>query len=102
VKDNPFDPRASIMAGTWYLDSMYAQAQADQKEGINGRQDLDSWKYPLEYYYAGPGNGKKESDRVIVYSGGRRVVIDKPAYSRKVLKWAKIMKQNVSPARSDR
>jgi hypothetical protein len=26
-----------------------------------------------------------------MYAGGRRVVIDKPAYSEKVLKWAAIM-----------
>ena len=94
VKNSPYDPHASIMAGSWYLDRMFRRAVLDRKEFIRGRQDFSSWKYPLEYYYAGPQNGKKKENTVIMYAGGRRVVIDKPAYSKKVLKWAKIMKNS--------
>ena len=92
IKNSPYDPHASIMAGSWYLDRMFHRAVEDRKEFIRSRQDFSSWKYPLEYYYAGPQNGKKKENTVIMYAGGRRVVIDKPAYSKKVLKWAKIMK----------
>jgi len=94
IEDNPFDPRASIMAGTWYLDRMYAQAAIDREQNALNRQDIDSWQYPVEYYYAGPGNGRKKKNIVIVYAGGRRVVIDKPAYSGKVLRWARIMSKS--------
>ena len=51
-----------------------------------------AWRYPAQYYYAGPGNGRKAADKVIIYSNGRRVVVDKPAYSEKVMRWASIMK----------
>jgi len=91
IEDDPFNPYASIMAGSWYLDRMYRRAAADKKKGVRNRDKIDSWRYPVQYYYAGPRNGKKEKQVVIMYAGGRRVVIDKPAYSRKVLKWAQIM-----------
>jgi len=91
IEDNPFDPRSSIMAGTWYLDRMYTQAAVDRKQPDLNRLDIASWRYPVEYYYAGPGNGRKERELVIIYAGGKQIVIDKPAYSRKVLQWAEIM-----------
>ena len=94
VKNSPYDPHASIMAGSWYLDRMFHRAVEDRKKFIRSRQDFNSWKYPLEYYYAGPQNGKKKENTIIMYAGGRRVVIDKPAYSKKVLKWAAIMKKS--------
>jgi len=94
IADSPHDPHASIMAGSWYLNRMYDRSKADGKKRTGLRQHLNSWKYPLEYYYAGPENGKKKEDTVIIYAGGRRVVVDKPAYSKKVLKWAKIMKKS--------
>jgi len=94
IEDNPFDPWASIMAGTWYLDQMYDQAVEDGRQAIPTRGDIASWRYPLEYYYAGPGNGRKAEKRVIMYAGGRRIIIDKPAYSRKVLKWAALMRKS--------
>lgn len=91
IRDDPFNPRSSIMAGAWYLDKMYKTVAKKQKKNPLGRGHAVSWRTPLEYYYAGPGNGSKKSDLVVVYAGGRRVVINKPAYSRKVLKWAGIM-----------
>lgn len=94
IADDPFDPYASIMAGVWYLDQMYARAGVDRKEPDLNRRDIASWRHPLEYYYAGPGNGRKDEKRVIMYAGGRRIVIDKPAYSRKVLQWAEIMSRS--------
>ncbi len=89
---SPFDPRSSIFAGTWYLSRMYKMAKSNRPEDLTGRADIDGWKYPLEYYYAGPGNGAKREPVVIIYSGGKKVVVDKPAYSNKVLKWARILR----------
>jgi len=91
IEDDPFDPHASIIAGAWYLDRMYAQASMHRKRPDLNRQDIASWRYPVEYYYAGPGHGRKTKKRVIIYAGGKQVVIDKPAYSRKVLQLAEIM-----------
>ena len=91
IEDDPFDPHASIIAGAWYLDRMYAQAAVDRNQPDLNRRDIVSWRYPVEYYYAGPGHGRKKKKRVVVYAGGKQVVIDKPAYSRKVLQWAEIM-----------
>ena len=94
IEDDPFDPRASIMAGAWYLDRMYARAALDRKRPDLDRRRIASWRHAVEYYYAGPEHGRKKKKRVVVYAGGRRIVIDKPAYSRKVLRWAKIMSQS--------
>ncbi len=88
IPDDPLNPYASIMAGSWYLSKMFEQAQADLKPGVIKRSDRASWRYPLEYYYAGPGHGRKAEPRVLIYSGGKHLLIDKPAYSQKVLSWA--------------
>lgn len=90
IRKDPFDPRSSILAGCWYLDSMYRQVGRDTGDYAS-RQSIGSWRLPVEYYYAGPGNGRKKADVVIFYAGGRRVRIDKPAYSRKVMRWANII-----------
>jgi len=91
ITDDPFDPQASIMAGTWYLDRMYGKAKADGKIGVGDRKNPEAWRYPLEYYYAGPGNGAKPENRIIVFSNGTKRVIDKRAYSKKIETWAKIL-----------
>lgn len=91
IADSPYDAHASIMAGSWYLDRMFTRAVADKKPGLENRNEIDSWRLPLEYYYAGPVNGRKSNDIVVTYAGGKRVVVDKAAYSRKVIKWARIM-----------
>ena len=88
VKNDPFDPRSSILAGSWYLDRMYTLT-----EGGPDRGSPASWRKALEFYYAGPGNGKKPEPLVIVYSGGTRRVIDKSAYSEKVLEWANLLRK---------
>ncbi len=86
--DDPFDPQASILVGTWYLKRMFDQAQADGKPGVDNRAAISSWHYPLQYYYSGPGHGRKKAPIILIYSGGERILIDKPAYSRKVMVWA--------------
>jgi hypothetical protein len=91
VADSAYNAQASIMTGSWYLGQMFDQAVRDGRVKRNKRDTILHWKLPVEYYYAGPGHGKKKRDIVIIYSGGKRVVIDKPAYSQKVLRWAKIM-----------
>jgi soluble lytic murein transglycosylase-like protein len=94
IGESPFEPRASILAGTWYLDRMFTEAA---KNHALARAALDSWRYPLEYYYAGPSNGRKKEEIVIIYAGGRKILVDKPAYSQKVLRWAKIMREQRNP-----
>jgi hypothetical protein len=93
VKNDPYDPRASIMAGSWYLNEMYKRALADGKPGVGNRKKTESWKHPLRYYYAGPSGGRKDGDIVIIYAGGKKVVVNKKAYSQKVMRWAKIMEK---------
>ncbi len=86
--DDPFDPEASILVGSWYLGQMFDRAQADGKPGVGIRSSIKSWHYPLQYYYSGPGHGRKAAPRILIYSGGEQILIDKPAYSRKVMVWA--------------
>jgi hypothetical protein len=52
--ENPYDPEASIMAGTWHLDRLYRLAVVDFNADPDKRHLLSSWKYPLEYYHSGP------------------------------------------------
>ncbi|WP_155325467.1 transglycosylase SLT domain-containing protein [Desulfosarcina ovata] len=93
VENDPFNPRSSIFTGSWYLDKMYRQAAVDKRKDIGERHYIASWRYPLEYYYAGPAYGKKKDDLVIVYAGGREMVINKSAYSKKVLNWARLIRR---------
>lgn len=90
IKNDPFDPHASIMAGTWYLDQMYRQVQADRGVALN-RKHFTAWRLATEYYYAGPTYGRKHAPVVLIYSGGQQVRVDKAGYSSKVLRWARIM-----------
>ncbi len=92
IKNDFFDAYASIMAGSWYLARMFEKAASDPRTTGIDRMEPQAWKLPLEYYYAGPGNGRKARDVVIVYRGGRKVGVDKSAYSQKVLRWAAIMR----------
>ncbi len=92
IADNPFDPEASIMAGSWYLDRMFEKAVQDGRIQDPDRANIGSWRYPLEYYYAGPSNGAKKENKIMVFSKGRRRVIDKRAYSEKIQTWAQILK----------
>jgi len=91
ISDDPFDPESSIIAGAWYLDRMYTKAVKDKKNQIPDKNDITSWRYPLEYYYAGPLNGAKPENRIYVFSNGTKRIIDKRAYSKKIQKWAKIL-----------
>ncbi len=86
--DDPCDPQASILVGTWYLKQMFNRARADGKPGVDDCSAISSWHYPLQYYYSGPGHGRKKAPRILIYSGGERILIDKPAYSHKVMVWA--------------
>ncbi len=86
--DNPYDPEASILVGSWYLGQMFDRARADGKPGVGTRSAIKSWRYPLQYYYSGPGHGRKAAPRILIYSGGEQILIDKPAYSHKVMVWA--------------
>lgn len=86
--NDPFDPQASILVGSWYLKQMFNRAQADGKPGVDDCSAISSWHYPLQYYYSGPGHGRKKASRILIYSGGERILIDKPAYSHKVMVWA--------------
>ncbi len=88
ITADPCDPRASILAGCWYLDRMFARAAADGRNTGIDREHPAAWRKALEYYYAGPGHGRQTANRVLIYRDGKRVVIDKRSYSDKVLAWA--------------
>lgn len=91
IKNSPFDPEASIMAGAYYLNQMVDKCIQDGKVTRFDRSLIASWRYPLEYYYAGPGNGVKSANKIYVFSNGEHRVIDKRSYSRKIQAWAQIL-----------
>jgi soluble lytic murein transglycosylase-like protein len=90
IPNDPYSPKASIMAGSWYLDHMFRQMERDNDHRFD-RNDLAAWRKVAEYYYAGPNHGRKRAGVVIMYAGGKRVVVDKAGYAQKVMKWARVM-----------
>jgi soluble lytic murein transglycosylase-like protein len=91
ISDDPFEPESSIMAGTWYLNRMYEKSIRDGKIISGNRKAISTWRYSLEYYYAGPVHGAKDKNKIYVFSNGKRRIIDKRAYSKKIQKWAQIL-----------
>ena len=85
IAKDPFDPTASILAGSWYLGSMYDQAVLDLKADPYKREKTDSWAAALEYYFAGPKHGIKQQNKITVYSKGSYRTIDKNKYSSNVI-----------------
>ncbi len=86
--EDPFNPRDSILAGTWYLAYCFELARQDYPELWN-RREIEHWARALEYYYAGPGWGRNPRPIVHVYFNGKRLIIKKGAYSRSVLEMAR-------------
>jgi hypothetical protein len=85
---DPFDPTASILAGSWYLGCMYDQAVIDLKSNPYQREKIESWAAALEYYFAGPKNGIKPQNKITVCSKGFCRTIDKKEYSTAVIAMA--------------
>lgn len=92
IKNNPFNPRSSIYAGSWYLDRMFHQVAENPSNGHLSREDIYAWKHPVQYYYVGPGKGEQKGDIVFFYQNGERSRVNKKSYSDKVLHWARILK----------
>lgn len=84
---DPFVPRDSVLAGSWYLSHCFELARRDGVGGQN-RQNLAHWRHALEYYYAGPSLGRRPEAMVQVSRGGRTVSVNKARYARQVLKRA--------------
>ena len=85
---DPYEPRDSILAGTWYLSYCFDLARRDYP-ALWDRSRLDHWSRALEYYYAGPQWGRRPRPIVEVYTNGRRLVIRKGAYSQAVMAMAR-------------
>ena len=91
IKDDSFDPRSSIYAGTWYLNYVFEKAKEDNHGNLN-RERIEDWYLPAKYYYAGPGNGKRKAEIIIKYVDGKKVVVDKATYCQKVMRYARFIK----------
>lgn len=93
IGSDPFDPRSSIYAGSWYLDQMYRKVFNDARS--LQKENMESWRKPLECYYAGPGEGIRKNEWVIVYSNGKKRRVNKFVYSEKVIRWARILERTM-------
>jgi len=86
----PYDPRSSIMAGSWYLNHVFELAAIKNPELSYKRSDLDSWKKALRNYYLGPAHEKLLKGKFIIYPNGQIVKIeDAETYVGKVMMLAK-------------
>jgi len=94
IKNDPFNPRSSIYAGSWYLNKMFKIASKNNNK-ILDRNHINDWKYALQYYYAGPEKGKIKKNIVFFYQKGKIIYVNKKNYSDKVIKWAKIIQKGV-------
>lgn len=91
IADDPFNPRASIYAGTWYLSHVFDRAATDNGDAALVRGRISDWSLPAKYYYAGPSWGARKSDIIITYVDGRKIVVDKKTYCDKVMRYAGIL-----------
>jgi len=91
IENNPYNPRSSIYAGSWYLNKMFKLVSKKNNVLLN-RKEMNSWKIPLQCYYAGPSKGKRKEDIILIYRNGKKVRINKNAYSKKVFHWANILR----------
>ena len=85
---NPLVARDSILAGAWYLSYCYDLSVRDHGAS-GGREDPESWRRALEYYYAGPGWGRDPRPIIHVYRNGQRTRIHKAKYSDGVLAYVR-------------
>ena len=85
--NDPYQPKDSIIAGTWYLSYVFELAKQDFPT-YNDRSKLKMWEKALEYYYAGPKWGKHPKPIFHVYINGKKLVIKKALYSQKALEYA--------------
>jgi soluble lytic murein transglycosylase-like protein len=92
INNDPFNPRSSIYAGSWYLRYVFDKMISDNPGLMLSRLDVENWKRPVKYYYAGPGDGAKKDDIIIKYIDGKKLIIDKQAYCDKVMRYARLLK----------
>ena len=87
---DPYKPKDSIIAGTWYLSYVFELARQDFPAYYD-RSKLNMWEKALEYYYAGPKWGKNPKPIFHVYVKGKKLVIKKALYSQKALEYAYLL-----------
>ena len=92
IADNPFNPRSSIYAGTWYLSHVFDRAEKDSPSRDISRSEIEDWCTPVKYYYAGPTWGAQKKEVIITYIDGKRIVVDKKIYCEKVMRYARMLK----------
>ncbi len=92
IDDDPFNPRSSIYAGTWYLNHVFEKSQKDNPGKWLNRFDIEDWCTPAKYYYAGPADGSKREEIIIKYIDGKKLVVDKGTYCQKVMRYARLLR----------
>lgn len=92
IEDNPFNPRSSIYAGTWYLNHVFDKVRKDNPGKWLSRLDIKDWRLPAKYYYAGPADGSKREEIIIKYIDGKKLVVDKGTYCQKVMRYARLLR----------
>ncbi len=92
IKNDPFNPRASLYAGTWYLNHVFGRVQKDNPSQAISRFEIEDWCTPAKYYYAGPGWGAQKEEIIITYIDGKKLVVDKQTYCRKVMQYARLLR----------
>ena len=92
IEDNPFNPRSSIYAGTWYLNHVFKKTREDNPRKWLSHLNIEDWSLPAKYYYAGPTDGSKREDIIIKYIDGKKLVVDKQTYCNKVMRYARLLR----------
>lgn len=86
---NPYDPRSSILAGTWYLRYVYDWAADRNSILVGGRADIENWKKALMNYYLGPGHERYLEGKYVVYPNGHAEPISNAnRYVSKIMRFA--------------
>jgi len=86
---NPYDPRSSVFAGTWYLRHVYDWAAERNPILVGGRADIENWKKALMNYYLGPGHERYLEGKYVVYPNGHAEPISNAdRYVSKIMRFA--------------
>jgi hypothetical protein len=85
IVNDPFDPTASILAGSWYLDRMFHQAVLELKADPYERQELRSWGTAIEYYFAGTRKGINPPNMTELFCRGSHGTLKGQRYAGKVI-----------------
>lgn len=88
----PYNPKSSILAGSWYLSFCFSEVFKKHPELKTLKKGVIShWNHALLYYFFGPSHEKNMDEKFVYYSNGKVSRFKGKAYADKILSYARII-----------